>query len=450
MAYSLYTQTNERKVPGFVAVGFIVLMVAGLTMFFRRDAEPIITQQDSSIIERVDTTNIRDASVTIFWRTKKPTSGYISYVFTSKNGVSEKKLVYDERDTSIQQEKRHNHIVTIPYAQSDTEISYYIMVNGSALGQSAEVPFIARTARPLPNPLAIAPLYGDIGRTNGRVEKDAVVIVTIGQAKPLLTQTNTDGTFLFSPCCLYSAQSNEPLYPSVDDPVRIEIIAEDGTSKILLTDLSQMSPLEETVMVDAQEQQTMMAEVESVSPKVLGKSTSVPQKAPPEVLAASDSIIRFEPVDIIFPREAAAIPGTRPLVRGVGEPGEAVKGRFITMDRLFQTVVDGQRNWVYQPTFDFTPGNHALQVETRNALGQPVVLSRSFIILKSGEAVLGDATGSATLTPTQIPTPEVTATASPTVVTAIPTPPVTGFSVLPFTILSVVLIVIGAGFILLF
>jgi hypothetical protein len=435
MAYSLYTQKNEQKVPGFVAVGFIVLLVAGLTMFFRRDAEPIITQQDSSIIERVDTTNIRDASVTIFWRTKKPTAGYISYTFIGKDGVSEKKLVYDERDTSMQQEKRHNHVVTIPYAQSDTEISYYVMVNGAPLGQSAGVPFIARTARPLPNPLAIAPLYGDIGRTSGQMEKDAVVIVTIGQAKPLLTQTNTDGTFLFSPCCLYSAQSNEPLYPSVDDPVRIEIIAEDGTSKILLTDLSQMSPLEETVMVDAQEQQTMVAEIEPASP---------------EVLAASDSIIRFEPVDIIFPREAAAIPGTRPLVRGVGEPGEAVKGRFITMDRLFQTVVDGQRNWVYQPTFDFTPGNHALQVETRNALGEPVVLSRSFTILKSGEAVLGDATGSATLTPTQIPTPEVTATASPTVVTAIPTPPVTGFSVLPFTILSVVLIVIGAGFILLF
>lgn len=441
MHHSFYNQSTERKIPGLVVLGVLVMFVGALVMIFKKDTAPVVTQQDPSIIERVDMTNTRDSSVTVFWRTKQPTEGYIKYTFVSKDGSSQDKVAYDERDTVSQLIRRHNHVVTISYPRTDMDIPFYLVVNGITFGQSAQVPFMARTAQALQNPLDIEPLYGNVGRLNGKDEKEAVVIVTIGKTKPLLTQTNNDGTFLFSPCCLYSAQTGEPSYPSVDDPVRIEIIAEDGTSKILLSDLSHMSPLQETVIVDAKE---------DLQP-LLADTTEIVPESVPEVLAASDSIIKLEPVDIIFPRDQAAIPGTRPLVRGVGEPGETIKGRFVPENRLFQTIVDESRNWLYQPTFDFPPGEHTLSIDTRNAFGQPVLLSRAFTILKSGEAVLGDATGSATLTPTEMPTPQVTqATSSPTLITAIPTPPVTGFSVLPFSIISIVLIVIGASFILLF
>jgi hypothetical protein len=97
-----------------------------------------------------------------------------------------------------------------------------------------------------------------------------------------------------------------------------------------------------------------------------------------------------------------------------------------------------------------------LEIETFDTLGNSVSMSRSFTILKSGEAVLGDATGSATITPSinVTATPSAQPTLEPTLVfatsTATSTPPVSGGSVLPFTILSLVLLVIGAGIILLF
>lgn len=441
MPYSIY-QKPQKRVPGLLVLGVLLLVMLSISFIFKKDSAPVIVQ-NSSAIERVDIVNIRDTGFTVYWRTKKPTQGYILY---GTDALSLEKKAFDQRDVSSRVDRRYNHVVTLSHVPHSQKVYFQLVVNGEALGQSAGVPFIAETARPLKSALDLEPIYGEIGRRSGSVEQEAVVIATIGKSRPLLTLTHDDGTFLFSPCCLYSAHSQEPFYPGKDDKVRLEIIAEDGTSKLIQSSLVQASPLEDRILVDVKDDIHVLAQSDGEAQKT---SDTVEQK--PEVLAASDSIIKYEPVDIIYPRDGVAIPGTRPLVRGVGEPKQVVKGRFTPTNRLFQITIDSDRNWVYQPSFDFPPGEHTLTVDTYGAQGQLVNFTRTFTILKSGEAVLGDATGSATLTPTTSPTPEITSTPVPTVlVTLTPTPPVTGFNILPFTLVSLVLIVIGTGIILLF
>jgi hypothetical protein len=157
-------------------------------------------------------------------------------------------------------------------------------------------------------------------------------------------------------------------------------------------------------------------------------------------------------IDIIFPRDKAVIPGTRPLIKGTGIAQKNVRVVLEPSGRIFETKIGSNKVWQFQPTFDLSPGEHTLKVTTQNDQNVPVVLERSFFIEKSGESVLGDATPSATLTPIASPTAElITETPMPTDIlpTAVPSLPKTGSSIIPFGIASMVLVIMGAGMIFL-
>lgn len=432
MAYHIY-HAQEKKVPGIAVVLTVLLLVAGLVVLFSGRQKPVIKTDSSVRPVRVDTANVRDRSLTVFWRTDKPTTGYV--VYTVDDDVS--LTAYDERDTADNLNSRHNHVVQLTHLRPDTDVYYNLIIDGKAVGQTTSTPFIVRTTRIITQPADVDPVYGEVIRMNGVVERNAVALLKIGQSLPLLSMTQSDGSFLFSMCCVFHAQRREPIIPSDEDQIRLELIAEDGTVKTIEGFYADVAPLSEPIAINS-------------SLNELADASQDEEIA--EVLSVSDSIEALNPVDIIYPREDAAIPGLRPLVRGVGEPGAQVKGRFTPAGRIFQVDVDEKRNWLYQPSFDFQPGQHELSVETQDTSGRIITLSRTFTILKSGEAVLQAATGEATLTPTEIPTPtEVLDTEEPEVTSVeTPTPPVSGINILPFTVLSLALVVIGAGIILLF
>ena len=431
----MYTR-KDKKIPGIALLIGLAVLVGGLSFAFTRtqSSGPVPNEQSTIKIERLDIVNVRDHSVTIFWQTEEPTIGYVLYGADQENL---KTTAYDELDTPTNPQKRIHHVVQLKGLQPNTNFFFKLSVDGAIIGQSESLAYSSKTSRILPTSSGLTPVYGDIVKMNGTPEKNAVVLLTIAESKPLLTRTGKDGTFLFSLCCVLNSQNDEPFYPTGDEPIRLHVISEDGTEKTEEGLFADITPLQEAIIVDT----------------TLTQLRNTPKDASnPQVLAVSDSIERVKAVDVVFPKENAIIPGFRPLVRGVGEPGTSVKGSFKDMGRIFQVTTDDKRNWLYQPSFDFSPGEHLLDVETFDAQGKLVTLSRSFTILKSGEAVLGDATGSATITPDPTATPSAEPTLEPTIVFASSsaTPPVSGASILPFTLLSLVLLVIGAGIILLF
>ncbi len=440
MTHYLHTHHAQPKIPGIVVLVVLGVFVAGLASLFKPQTK--VLTQDATILERVDVANVRDSSVTVYWRTKQPTTGSIVYG-TSPTDLTEK--AFDERDVQGSLVKRHNHVVTLTHLKGESQVYYKINVDDKLFGQTAQVPYALTTARQLTHPREEEPLYGTIAHMDGSTEDGIVVIAHVSGARPLLTQTHADGTFLIPLCCVYDGTTGEPLNLDPASKIRFEVIRENGASLLVQSTLADAHPMSSPIIVDA-----------PLTPPVrdVADASSVPQTSgvpadtsSPEVLAVSDRAVQFQNIDIIFPLDGGAIPGTRPLIKGFGEPGMDVKGTLTPENRLFQVTVDQDRYWMYEPSFDFDAGEHELTIETRDGQGKLYTLTRTFTILKSGESVLGDATGSAELTPT--PTVEVTATPSPTLVPST-TPPVTGINLLPMSLVSLLLIVIGAGIVLLF
>lgn len=429
-------QEKKGQVPGLLVLGVLIIVIGVFATIFSKVDKTEKVSEGSQFVERVDVTNLRDKSLTLFWKTADPTTGYVLYGLTPEN-INTKAV--DELDTSALLTPRTNHVVNILDLPSNTPVYFKLVIDGKHIGQAVDVPYTVETNRKLVSPLDAEPLYGTIARSTGVVEPHAVVIARVGSSMPLLTRSSSDGSFLFSQCCLYSGQTKEPFIPAEDEKIRIEVISEDGTVREYADSLSNMSPLEVPILVDQQ------------GSGIAGTSTF--EESEPEVLSVADTAVDLDPIDIIFPRENASIPASRPLIRGVGEPGQRVKGEFNNVNKIFQVEVDKDRNWYYEPSFDFPPGGHEMVVTTADDRGQILTLTRAFTILKSGESVLGDATGEGELTPTLSPTATPVATLVPTTVatsSATPTPPVTGFSILPIALVSIVIIAIGAGFILLF
>ncbi|HLL60298.1 MAG TPA: hypothetical protein VK338_01145, partial [Candidatus Nitrosocosmicus sp.] len=159
------------------------------------------------------------------------------------------------------------------------------------------------------------------------------------------------------------------------------------------------------------------------------------------------------------------------LYKGVGIPGSKVFISLLPNTYDLQTVTDKDGIWKASSNTPLNPGTYTMKVNTTDEQNKPVSLNRTFTIEKSGEAVLGEATGSATLTPTKTIAPKITSSPQATPTTAVvatetpqptypvttsvtitpaPTLPETGINYMAFSMLSVALIIIGAGMILIF
>jgi len=75
------------------------------------------------------------------------------------------------------------------------------------------------------------------------------------------------------------------------------------------------------------------------------------------------------------------------------------------IDRI---TVNDDGIWTWRPPKPLPPGTHQISIQGYDEQGNLVTVTRKFIVLKSGERVLGEATASATMTPTVKPSPSTT------------------------------------------
>lgn len=447
MHYSVY-RNQGRRIPTPLVAVVVVLFVAFIGLYFNKQPQTA-TQGARVEISRSEIANIRDTTATIYWRTEEPTVGSVLFGTDPKSINQE---LHDDRDVAGKPIARKNHVATIKNLKPSTTYYYRIAVGGQHIGQSQteQIPFSFITTRPVTAALDIAPFYGKITSADGSNLSDAVVLLTIQNTHSLLTITKPDGSFLYAPCCIFTADKLETYYPSEQDIVTVEIVSENGEVKQIVSSLGQMSPYPNTISMGGTGEQDL-ANIEANT------------EGSHEPLLAAELIEKLDPVDIMFPKIGAAIPNPRPLIKGVGEPDSVVKGTIEPDGRIFEARVDSQRNWQFSLPFDLTPGRHSLKINTVDTSGRPLALERSFTVLKDGEAVLGQATGSATITPSITDTPVATSSPTeiltptptiidivPTDVTATPPPPISGNSTLPFITMSIALIILGAGLLIIY
>ncbi len=443
MYHSMY-RPQDKKIPIPLALLLILLLVASAVAFikkpeFRRASESTVKVVDSKI------GNIRDNTVTIYWRTSEKSKSYL--IYGRKPDVLTQE-VYDEKDTSNNLTDRNNHMVVLNGLSPNTTYYYRLINNNAETGHIGGDSFNFKTTRRVASTLDIPPIYGKITNKNGTPARDAIVSLSISSSYPILARSKNDGSFLLSPCCIFDSSTAEPFYPTGEQKVMLEITSEEGNKDVLKRTLADVSPFSETIVIGTQK--NALADKGKVLSEMDERES---------VLLKSGDVEHYNAIDIIYPREGSVIPGSKPLIKGFGEPGKSIEGRIEPDGKLFRTNIKENRIWSFSPSFTLDPGEHTLSVVTEDAFGESIKLSRGFVILKSGESVLGSATPSASLTPELSPSPEPTTeveaetpTPEPTIDTLSPTPTIdpTGSNVLPAVTLSLALIILGMGVILIY
>ena len=123
-----------------------------------------------------------------------------------------------------------------------------------------------------------------------------------------------------------------------------------------------------------------------------------------------------------------------------------------------KVTVGDDGTWSWRPPKVLEAGIHNLSIQGNDDNGNLITVTRKFIILKSGEAVLGESTPSASLTPSPIAsptlnlTPIISQTVSPTTIpTSIPiTTPIPTSTEIPTRpptsgVAGITLILVGIG-----
>lgn len=444
MVYSdFYFQTRGKLSVILIALASLSLMSFAM-FFFGTNSAP--TRASKKILPRHEMTNITPNQAGIFWQTESKELGWIMYG-TSENNLTNQML--DERDVEDKKTPMIYHYVFLKNLEKDTVYYYKILSNNEVVSQANGHAFSFRTPKIQQTSQSIKPAYGKVLQANGEPVQNAIVLYYYENASPLLALTKTTGEWLIPLQYVVDKQTLEPVAVDEKKNAKIQILAEDMKGSTIMALVKKTNPVPQSIIMG--KDYTMLTDDADVLPATDRKDT--------QTGAA---------IDIIYPRPDAVVPAVRPLLKGVALPGKDVK---ITIDRkpLYESMVktDAKGEWRSEITAPLVPGTYTMQAVSTDDKNRRVVATRKFTIAKSGEQVLGEATASGQVTATPTPTrsasptiatpttaPTISVTGLPNTGTSItPTPSTllgTGFSPNMLVFISLGLLVMGAGFLIVF
>jgi len=389
MLYSDLFLKRQRKVPVILVSLTLVTIIFAVSFFF--NSVKIPTRASSDYPKQIKVTNLTKNKAVIFWESAKKEVGYVLLGESPRNI---KRFYLDDRDTPSYQTPRFFHIVTITDLKEESLRYFKIVSNNKVFLNLDNQPFSFKTLAKNSIIYSSKPLYGKI-IDNKNIGIDQAVLIFYGKDIPyFLAKTKSTGEWLI-------VLQRETKSFSEDEIVNIEVYSEDNTGRSFIrAKLKNLSPLKE--------------------PIILGKNYNFLNEEE-QVLSASDQIANSMNVSyrltVIYPQENAIIPGNRPLLKGTAFPAKEVNVILSSKEIYsFKTKSDSKGNWLIALNFNLLPGDYQMEVISSNANNQRQIVKRLFKIAKSGETVLGEATPSATIVPTELPT------LVPTTVTNIPSP----------------------------
>ncbi len=397
MIYSnLYTR--EKKIPTILAL-IIFVFVFGVfykLTSFKNSSSPVRASLNS--IKRIEIANITPIQVVIFWQTGNKETGWIIY------GDDNQKLTqvaFDDRDIADKKTPYFNHLVTLKNLKPDTVYYFSIISNNKKIVNRDGNFFTFKTPKILSAKNKFSPASGKLIQKNLTEVKGAVVLLSIDNMYPIISQTKDLGEWLLPLNSAYEKNSLQEKNLKGDERVNVEFFAENGEKSTLVSSLKKLSATSLTIILG----QNYQLE----DSDVLGKQTR-------------SNNLNFKKIDITYPKENALIPGRKPLIKGTAL-SEAKVFIEISSKKNYAAFVyaDKNGNWSYFLPEDLKIGDYLLKIRTFDENRKEVILTRKFKIIDNGGfegRVLGEATGEPTLTlnptPTSTPIPTVNPTTTPT------------------------------------
>lgn len=412
MIYSNLYQKKPIQIPTLLSIAIVGVVVFLLSaFFFTTSLTP--SRASKKTAKRVEVANLSSNQVSLFWQTEQKEGGWVIY------GENKKKLntiAIDERDFQEVKEKRFSHYAILKNLRENTIYYFQFVSENHIIGDAKGEPFRFTTLSKTTQISNLKPAYGKVLNKIGNPQENAIVLLSIRNSSLLTALSKSSGEWLIPLNYILDKNTKKLKVLSKDEPVTIEIFSDDNDISRIQASLSNISPLPESV--------------------IIGKNYNFLKKD--DILPATTK--RQDRVEILSPKENAVIPGRNPLFRGTGIPNSEVVITVADSKRSESTKTKVDRDGVWKLNFPeiFKPGSHTVTLKAVGGDGKEQIITKRFSIAKSGEQVMGEATGSAT--------PTLTATPSPTT----PTPPVTGFSINYMMFASVILMTFGLGMLFLF
>ena len=460
--YHKYSHRDSGEIPKLLG-GLLVVLVMIAGVLFSRQGSSLSVAPEATIVTQYEVGNVSASAVTIFWRTNTKTDSYIAW--GQKPSQLDSKM-FDAGSTAG--DPTHNHSVTIKNLMPDTTYFYQIKDGRHVLGNKRSV-YQVVTAKKSGAISSLQPIYGTVKTESDSPVKNAVVILKSAKIIPQIASVKADGTFLFSLCCTLNGKRKLVELTSKDE-LDMTLIDEDGNALVVQDTVKNMLAQSTSFVVGSQYSRVDAggAKIEEPVEQTFARPTiapSVPEVTlgvvPDDVvLGVTDAPKSF---DILYPFEGASISSGRPLIKGLAPAASIIELQFLKKvtggkknpPQFMRARTDENGKWNGSPVTALLPGDYTITALVEGTQ-RTEAITREFYIQKSGEAVLGDATGSATLTPTTsltatpFPTSALTTTIAPTTMTPIVEPPVTGFSIVPIAGVSILCMIIGLGFLLIF
>ncbi|MBI2617445.1 fibronectin type III domain-containing protein [Candidatus Gottesmanbacteria bacterium] len=397
---------KERKLPTLIALFLLCLGFGGIIYLDKQIPQTITSAKSAILPQEIHFTNISDSSLTVSWVTEKAEKG------SAQIKVGEKTFTYfDVSDVDNISRARTTHYITFKSLNESTPYTVKI-ISGDPRCDPKEVcpSFEKSTAKKITPSTNLSPVRGTIVTPDNQPVDGSIVYLVIGQSLPLSGRTDTSGLWVISLQNLLMTNTETRLEPKDTDPVEITAI---------------LTPEKKTTLTT-----TFKAIRENgiIPVMMIGRSYNFPNSLGLEegnsstntTLGASDEKLPQPSgngnIQLYFPvKESETTTDTNPRFRGTGLKGTQL---LITVNSTPQTAkitVGNDGTWSWRPPKSLPPGEHYISVEGYDERGKLISVKRKFIVLKSGESVLGEATSSATLTPSPIPTDSPTPT--PTIFT---------------------------------
>lgn len=429
MPYVDLYQKKTIKIPSALAVVMVAALSFLVTNFFI--SNPQSTKAVKKNIISMDATNIGSSKATVIWRTSEQELGVVLYG-TSKKTLSS--IATDERDSPNARQKYFNHSATLNNLQPNTEYFYSITNEKELLSVNENTVFKFKTA-PVDNRInSLKPTYGIVVSSSGSPEPNVLVILRHEGSVPLSTISKSSGEWLMPLNGLLNSENLTLSTPALSSKITVQLYDEKGNTSSLVTPIQLASPVSDSIKMG---QSYSLPEDSAVLGTSVNSNSSSSSNNSPS--------IAFK---VAYPIEGSVIPVGNPLIKGMASPISTVSVSIRNSNGSVvfskQTTADSQGTWKVTVSQQLIAGVYSLEAKSGQA---PIkVVTREFTVTKSGESVLGEATGSAEITATPSATPTVTI--EPTEIT--PTLPSTGGSISYLMYSSAALIVLGLGLMFVF
>lgn len=432
MTYSDLYRPRQIKIPSIVAVFVIGVLSFVMTQFL------FVPTRSTSATKRnilnMQVANVGPNRATIVWRTTNKEPGMVLWG-TSTSNLN--RIAIDERDSVDDNAQFFNHSVQLTELLPNTKY-FYRLSNTKELLELGKTSTFTFSTTPNDSRInSLKPVYGTVTSASGVTEKNVLVLFQYPGAYPLATLSKPSGEWLLPLNGLTTKQGTSLIAPSVSDVITLTFYDESGNTATVRSPIELLSPVDQPVQMG--KQYTLPEES-----KVLGTSSAqfvVAQTSPPPTEASLDNL------RITYPVQNAILGVGSPLIKGKASSNavimlsvRSINATTVSINRT--TSADKQGDWRLSFPQILPAGTYSLTAKTEGSYSS---ITRMFTVTQSGERVLGEATGSASLTLTPTKTPTVTPSDEPE-----PTLPKTGTTSDYLIYTSTAFIIMGLGLFFLF